>query len=133
MHPASHQVSYLSNSRHYFNASPSPTPAMHINCSQIHCHQEECGLVSQVLCAVGIFFELTETLKEDWNRCLNLVQCFQYLLPRWPTLAAIVTEKKQGHYCVHLKNIGRISPFLPSFILFSLNLGKQKQWVLVLL
>jgi len=78
--------------------------------------------------AVGIFSELDETLREGWTRCLNLVQCFQYLLPRWPTFTAIVIEKQQGHFgkidfiAFILKILEELSP--PLFILFSLNLGK---------
>lgn len=48
--------------------------------------------------AVDIFLHLDGALKEDWNRCLNLVECFQYLLLRWPSLAAIVIEKNKASW-----------------------------------
>lgn len=81
--------------------------------------------------AVGIFFVLDGTLKEDWNRCLNLVQCFQYLLPRWPTLTAIVIEKiKQGHLgkidfiAFILKILEEFPPFFFHLFYLAWKLGK---------
>ena len=44
-------------------------------------HFQQCGSCRSCR-AVDILFQLDQTLKEEWNRCLNLVKCFQYLLLR---------------------------------------------------
>ena len=91
-------------------------------------HFQQCGSCRSCR-AVDILFQLDQTPKEEWNRCLNLVKCFQYLLLRWPSLAAIVIEKKARPfgknrvYCIHLKN----KKNFPLFILFNLNVG-IKPW-----
>lgn len=44
-------------------------------------HFQQCGSCRSCR-AVDILFQLDQTPKEEWNRCLNLVKCFQYLLLR---------------------------------------------------
>lgn len=58
-------------------------------------HFQQCGSCRSWR-AVDILFQLDQALKVYWNRCLNLVKRFQYLLLRWPSLAAIVIEKNKA-------------------------------------